>query len=136
MLHKRDPDVVLSKVYHPQHGEICVHQSGVCKCPDNFPAGYYWYGGKQKGPGRPPKWVEQFLDSGLLTQQSDAQSTRQKSADGQSHDASRVEDQCQDLLMPEPSVGENLLIDEPNLESRDLESKSGASGLDPVADGL
>ena len=40
-----------------------MHQSRVCLCPDNFPAGYYWYGGKQKGPGHPPKWVEKFLSS-------------------------------------------------------------------------
>ena len=59
----QDPDVTVSKVYHPQHGEICVHQSRVCKCPIEFPAGYYWYGGKRKGPGRPPKWVDEFLSS-------------------------------------------------------------------------
>ena len=45
ILRKRDPDVTVAKVYHPQHGEICVHQSRACRCPDNFPAGYYWYGG-------------------------------------------------------------------------------------------
>lgn len=33
----------------------------MCKCPLKFPAGYYWYGGKHKGPGRPPKWVDQLL---------------------------------------------------------------------------
>ena len=29
-----------------------------------FPAGYFWYRGKRKGPGRPPKWVDDFLSSG------------------------------------------------------------------------
>ena len=24
----------------------------------NFPAGYYWYGSRRVGPGRPPKWVD------------------------------------------------------------------------------
>ena len=33
-------------------------------------------------------------------------------------------------------MGEDSLIEEPKLESRDLESESGASGLDPVADRL
>ena len=47
----KDPYVTVIKVYHPQHGEMQVHQTRVCMCPDNFPAGYYWYGGKQKGPG-------------------------------------------------------------------------------------
>lgn len=54
-------DVTVVKVYHLKHGEIRVHQSRLCKFPENFPAGYYWYGGKQKGPGRPPRWVETFI---------------------------------------------------------------------------
>ena len=58
---KQDPDVTVVKVYYPQHGETRVHQSRVCACPTDFPAGYYWYGGKRKGPRRPPKWVDQFL---------------------------------------------------------------------------
>ena len=49
------------KVYHPQKDGITVHLSRVKQCPINFPAGFYWYGGKSKGPGRPPKWVEQLL---------------------------------------------------------------------------
>ena len=38
-----------------------VHQSRVSPCPIGFPAGYYWYGGKTKGPGHPPKWLEHTL---------------------------------------------------------------------------
>ena len=64
IVEKRDPDATVTKVYHPQHGQIQVHQSRLCRCPDNFPAGYYWYGGRRSGPGRPPKWVGQFLASG------------------------------------------------------------------------
>ena len=70
VLERKDPDFVVAKVYDPQHGQICVHQDRVCGCPDDFPAGYYWYGGKQKGP---PKWVERLLDSGLPAQQCDGQ---------------------------------------------------------------
>jgi len=55
------PDVSVSKVYYPQDGGIQVHQSSVKPCPLNFPAGFYWYGGKRRAPGRPPKWVEQIL---------------------------------------------------------------------------
>ena len=44
----KDPDVIVVKVYHPQHGEMKVHQSKVCLSPDNFSAGFYWYGGKQR----------------------------------------------------------------------------------------
>ena len=55
------PNVSASKVYNPQKEGIKVHQSRVKHCPADFPAGFYWYGGKSKGPGRPPKWVEQLL---------------------------------------------------------------------------
>ena len=60
-----DPDVTCVRVYHPQDSPIHVHQSRVCLCPEDFPAGYYWYGGKRKGPGRPPKWVGRLLQSGV-----------------------------------------------------------------------
>lgn len=29
-----------------------------------FPASYLWYGGKGRGPGGPPKWVQGFLAEG------------------------------------------------------------------------
>ena len=32
-------------------------------CPDGFTAGYYWYGSKRRGPGRPPQWVQEVLSS-------------------------------------------------------------------------
>ena len=56
--------VMCTKVYYPQEGELHVHQSRVCLCPHEFPVGFYWYGGKRWGPGRPPKWVERLLQSG------------------------------------------------------------------------
>ena len=56
--------VTCVKVYYPQEGKLHVHQSRVCVCPQEFPAGFYWYGGKRKGPGRPPKWVDCLLQSG------------------------------------------------------------------------
>jgi len=34
----------------------------VCHCPRGFPAGYYWYGGRRKGPGHPPKWIKTLLE--------------------------------------------------------------------------
>jgi len=39
-----------------------VPQNRVSCCPDEFPAGYYWYGGKRKGTGAPPKWVDNLLN--------------------------------------------------------------------------
>ena len=34
-----------------------VHLNCVTRCPLSFPAGYYWYGDRRHGPGRPPKVV-------------------------------------------------------------------------------
>ena len=58
-----DTNVTAIKVYFPCENPIQVHQSRVKPCPDGFTAGYFWYGGKRKGPGRPPKWVEKVLSS-------------------------------------------------------------------------
>lgn len=55
------PDISAVKVYLPQDGRVQVHQMRVTPCPSEFPAGYYWYGDKRSGPGRPPKWVGQLL---------------------------------------------------------------------------
>ena len=52
------------KVYYPQDSTLQVHQSRVCSCPTGFPAGFYWYGRKRRGPGHPPKWVDRLLHSG------------------------------------------------------------------------
>ena len=30
-------------------------------CPSNFPAGFYWYGGKRQGVGKLARWVEALL---------------------------------------------------------------------------
>lgn len=57
-----DPDVTVSKIYFAQDGTIQVHQTRVKRCPAQFPHGFYWYGSKRRGPGRPPKWVAQVLD--------------------------------------------------------------------------
>ena len=34
-----------------------VHLNCVTRCPLSFPVGYYWYGDRRHGPGRPPKVV-------------------------------------------------------------------------------
>ena len=74
------PDVCVTKVYFSQDKEIRVHLSRVKLCPPNFPAGFYWYGGKKRGPGCPPKWVEQIMSSGdqMETQTRDDSPTRER----------------------------------------------------------
>ena len=58
-----DPDALLTKVYFPQDKTIQVNQSRVRACPPHFPSGFYWYGGKRRGPGWPPRWISEVLDS-------------------------------------------------------------------------
>jgi len=56
-----NPDVTVAKVYFPPDKQITIHQSRVKYCPAAFPAGFYWYGGKQKGLGNVPEWVQNLL---------------------------------------------------------------------------
>ena len=56
-----DPDITVVKVYFPDEGSIQVHQSRVCSCPPRLPAGFYWYGGQRKSPGRLPPWLTKLL---------------------------------------------------------------------------
>ena len=61
IIERRDPDITAVKVYAPQDGQIHVHQNRVAPCPPEIPAGFFWYGTRRSGPGRPPKWVDQLL---------------------------------------------------------------------------
>ena len=77
-----EPDVTVVKVYRPQDGQIQVHQTRVTPCPPAFPAGYYWYGDKRHGPGRPPKWVDKLLrKDGNQNEESDNPGTEPTAAD-------------------------------------------------------
>lgn len=62
-----DPDATVVKVYFPQDGGIQVHQTRIQHCPD-IPVGFYWYGGKRSGPGR-PKWTSNIAEKGKAKQQ-------------------------------------------------------------------
>ena len=45
----------------PEHGNIQIHQRRIQLCGLDFPAGFYWYGGRSVGPGHPPEWVNKLL---------------------------------------------------------------------------
>ena len=62
----RDPDIVATKVYFSKEDTINVHQLRVTRCPVDFPAGYYWYGRKQRSPGKIPRWLEDIPDEGSV----------------------------------------------------------------------
>ena len=73
----QDPDACVVKVYFPQDPEIRIHLCRVKRCPPGFPAGFYWYGGKRRGPGRPPRWVLSMLE----TTMSDTEPVQHSSSD-------------------------------------------------------
>ena len=55
-------EMILISLYFPGNAPIKVHQNRESHCPKEFPAGYFWYGGKRKGSGKPPRWVEELLN--------------------------------------------------------------------------
>lgn len=130
VLSKQDPDVCVGKVYFPQDPQIRVHGMRVKHCPANFPAGFYWYGGKRRGPGRPPKWVTKLLDTlddGIAEGQDDTGVNLDDLIEGQDDTASaqEVEDSDQEDADELDSDGEphasgdedEVLSDSPDAES-------------------
>lgn len=61
MITVNDTNPTAAKVYFPCEDAIKVHRARPKPCLEGFMAGYYWYGNKRKGPGTPPKWVENVL---------------------------------------------------------------------------
>jgi len=76
---RSDPDLTVGKVYYPQEGEIQVHQTRISPCPPHFPAGYFWYGSRRHSPGRPPKWVQNLLQSSEELVEPDIESSPEES---------------------------------------------------------
>ena len=109
VVQKQGPDIKATKVYYPQHGEIRVHLSRICRCPDNFPAGYFWYGGRRKGPGRPPKWVDKFLSSGCPALPPSTQSEESRQPQGDRVSVPEGDPCLKDLL----HVGDSMALNEP-----------------------
>ena len=58
-----DPDMTVMNVYFPGDAPIKLHQNQVSHCHKEFLAGYFRYGGKRKGTGKPTKWVEELLSN-------------------------------------------------------------------------
>ena len=77
-----------------------IHQSRVKQCPMNFPAGFYWYGGKQKAQGRIPTWVQNLL------------------ADSETHLADSG-DTCEEEMSDEDTLGEDEADTQPEESPRE-----------------
>ena len=97
--------VVATKVYEPSNKNIQVHQSRVTRCPVGFPPGYYWYGASRAAPGRPPKWVDQFVSAQTTTVSPDSARVTAESEEVSTTPEDEVE------VIPEQE-----LEDEPELE--------------------
>ena len=61
IISRDDLDVTVKKIYFPDDSQIQIHQSRVQMCPELFPQGFYWYGKRRHGPGRPSKKVQKKL---------------------------------------------------------------------------
>ena len=76
-------NVTAVKIYFPREDPTQVHQTRVKPCPNKLTPHYYWYGGKRRGPGCPPQWVNALLSaSGDLPRQPDV-------SPGQEHDTDK-----------------------------------------------
>ena len=67
-----NPDVTVTKIYFPQESPIQVHQNRICRCPNGFPSGFYWYGNNQRSPGKTPKWIDNLKDTDKETDSTDS----------------------------------------------------------------
>ena len=124
-----DPDVIVANVYFPGDAPIRGHQNRVTHCQKEFSAGYFWYGGKCKGRGKPPKWIEKLLqepsrEEGLEPQEekdieSDSEATREI-------DVSQVEPGNGDALVEPEPVG---VIKEGTLEVTSTPRDKGTNSL-------
>ena len=92
-------DVTAVKVHYPKEGTIQVHMNRVVKCPSGFPPGYFWYGNKRRGPGRPPKWIDKLVKKSTTSEEvsDDSDDEQLSEADEENSDANpQVESEPED----------------------------------------
>ena len=118
VVEKRDPDITAVKVYFPEKGPIQVHQSRACPCPPKLPAGFYWYGGTCKSPGKVPAWVGWLLEEG--------RSLEQDAPTGGTEDAAEDTDTDVEDLGPTADVEDgDTAVEEPDVDSDVMEAMEG-----------
>ena len=93
-----DTNLTATKVYFPLQEPVHVPQNRAKPCPEDFTPGYYWYGGRRRGPGHPPRWVEDIL-AGKETQ------CQNKSTESESDEPLLPDDSLTDTLPSEPGAG-------------------------------
>ena len=63
--------VTAERIYcNSMKDQIRVHLQQVTRCPPAFPAGCYWHGDRRKGPGHPPKWIDDFVNDDAVSMDS------------------------------------------------------------------
>ena len=112
IIDRQDPDVTVVKIYAPQDGQIQVHQTRVAPCPPQLPAGFYWYGTRRSSPGRPPKWVDQWLRGEQFPQRHQATGPedpfpRTADEDNSSHSSEDIVSTTEDSSHPEGAAEGN-----------------------------
>ena len=102
-IERRDPDLMVVKVYFPEDGPIQIHQSRVSSCPPKFTAGFYWYGGNKKSEGRIPTWVQKLMLGHADEQRSDDALPTELPAGFSEHadDGTEKLDNCSDPNLPQ-----------------------------------
>ena len=94
VISKNGPDVTATKVYFPTESQLQVYMSRTCACPTGFPAGYYWYGSKRKGPGRPPKWVEELMNNDCPDPQAEKADKKVNDSEDRGKDSESRDNDC------------------------------------------
>ena len=79
-----------------------IHQSRMKHCPTKFPAGFYWYGGNQKGQGKAPKWVQNLLAGSEIIQVDDGD-THEEQTDDTSDVGATLKEEAEELSEVESS---------------------------------
>lgn len=97
-------------MYFPLENQIQVHQSRVRPCPPEVPAGYYWYGKSKKGPGHPPKWIDQLAPNEGSVSEGDIVDQEQEDPESNAED-------CPPTSEDESSTSEDELPDNIDIDS-------------------
>ena len=106
-------------MYFPSDSHIKVHQNRVSRCPDKFPAGYYWYGGKRKGTGTPPKWVDNLLNQSECSTSGESGSST--TVENEASETSQSEEQNDDVSGDEMDEEQDLEPETDTEESVDTQ---------------
>lgn len=128
VISKNGPDVTATKVYFPTESQIQVHMSRTCACPTNFPAGYYLYGSKRKGPGRPPKWVEELMNNDCPDPQAEKADKKDNDSEDQGKDSESRDNDCDIIEDQEDSDTMGKDVNDPFIQ------KDSSRKVDPPID--